>query len=156
MADKTVSHKDVIKAWSEKVGKIDQYDIHEFNTADGGSQTQLIDKDSGGITVAVNGTGAKVLQKLFDNAGVTFIDAGESPVESTGKESIKRYTSRGVLATPTQPETQINTQKPIEVNTKGDVKDRKEAQAPVDRQPSTGNVQLTDNGSTNKLKETIG
>ena len=149
MANKTATKEDVVKAWSEKVGKIDQYDLHEIDTADGGSQTQLIDKDTGSITVAVDGTGPKALQKLFEHAGETFIDRGESPVESTGEGSQKRFTSRGVLATPTQPEVQVDTQEPVEVDNR---KEGAEAQAPVDRQPSTGSVQLTGDGGEKKLK----
>lgn len=154
MANKAPTQEDVRKAWSEKVGKVDQYDLHEVEVADGEFQTQLIDKDTGSITVAVNGKGEAVLRKLFEHAGDTFIDGGESPLSATSEGSVKRFTSRGVLATPTQPEVQVNTQDPVEVNTKGDVEGRSEAQAPVDRQPSTGSVQLTGDGGEKKLKGT--
>lgn len=150
MSNKNPTQEDVRKAWSEKAGKVDQYDLHEIETGDGESQTQLIDKDTGSITVAVNGTGAKALNKLFEHAGETFIDGGESPVESTGAKSIKRYTSRGVLATPTQPEVQIDTQEPVEVS--NEAGNEKQAKAPVDRQASQGSVQLDGKGGEKNLK----
>lgn len=146
MGNKTVTQDDVRKAWSAKVGKTDQYDLHEVETADGEFQTQLIDKDTGSITVAVNGKGDKVLQKLLDHAGDTFIDGGESPLSATDGRSVKRYTSSGVLATPTQPEAMVATQGPVEVNSTIENGDLSEAKAPVDRQPSTGAVQLTGDG----------
>lgn len=154
MGNKTVTQEDVRKAWSEKVGKVDQYDLHEVETADGEFQTQLIDKDTGSITVAVNGKGDKVLQKLFDHAGDTFIDGGESPLSSTGNGSVKRYTSSGVLATPTQPEVMVGEQEAVEVSNQPGKS--KQAQAPVDRLPSTGSVQLTGEGGEKQLKEAKG
>lgn len=151
MSEHTVTQDEVRKAWSYKVGKTDQYDLHEIETADGESQTQLIDKETGSITVAVNGTGPKVLKKLLDHAGDTFIDGGESPVSSTDGRSVKRYTSTGVLATPTQPEAMVSTQGPIEVT--NDPNGRTEASAPVDRQPSTGAVQLTGEGGEKEFDD---
>lgn len=96
----------VVKAWSDKVGRKDQYDVREVEAFDGTVQTQLIDKDTGSISIAVDGGGDEALQKLLDEAGSTLLDAGVSPKESTGSESKVQTTSRGVAATPTQPAAQ--------------------------------------------------
>lgn len=149
MAEVKATKENVLKAWSDKVGKVDQYDLRITE-----SQTQLIDKDTGSLTVAVDGTDQKALQTLLDRCGDTFIDGGESPEASTGDKSQVQFTSRGSLATPTQPEAMVSTQEPVEVtNEPGKTS---EASAPVDRQPSQERVQLTGDGGTKSLGKVEG
>lgn len=140
---KTATQAEVIEAWSRKVGREDQYDLVEVESFDGDSQTQLIDKDTGSITVAVDGTGPKVLQKLVEHAGDTFIDGAVTPKEASGVKSEKRFTSRGVLATPTQPENLNDPSDPVEVdNTKPAQQRQSEPKAPVTRRESTSSKVL--------------
>lgn len=125
----------VVKAWSDKVGRKDQYDLREVTAADGTEQTQLVDKDTGSLTIAVNGHGDNALQRLFDEAGSVLLDAGVSPKESTGADSEVQTTSRGVAATPTQPVAQVDPSNPVVVDDRtGDV--------PTTKDPVTGGSKI--------------
>lgn len=147
MAEKNTATQDEVReAWSRAVGREDQYDLVEVESFDGDSQTQLIDKDTGSITVAVDGTGGKALKKLLDHAGDTFIDGAVTPKEASGVKSQKRFTSRGVLATPTQPEALNDPTDPVEVDNVKPAQPQSEPQAPVDRNPSTSSVTLGKGG----------
>lgn len=143
MAEKTYTQDDVRKAWSEKVGREDQYDLVEVESFDGDSQTQLIDKDTGSISVAVDGTGAKALKKLAENAGDTFIDGAVTPKEASSVKSERRFTSRGVIATPSQPENLQDATDPVEVDNRKPAEARQsEPKAPVTRTDSTSTKSL--------------
>lgn len=150
--EKSATQAQVVEAWSVKAGREDQYDLVEIETYDGDSQTQLIDKDTGSITVAVDGTGPKVLKKLLDHAGDTFIDGAESPVEAVKVQSERRYTSRGVLATPTQPENLQGDTEPVEVDHRKPGDKQSEPQAPVTRTDSTSSKTLGTNTEENTGK----
>lgn len=99
------SKEQVLELWSDKAGRKDAFDLREVESEAGVKQTQLINKDTGSLVVAVNATGADALQTLGERCGDPFIDAGVNPKEAQGSENKKFYTSEGVLATPTQPET---------------------------------------------------
>lgn len=105
MAEKTFSKSEVLELWSDKAGRKDAFDLREVESEAGVKQTQLINKDTGSLVVAVNATGEDALQTLGERCGDPFIDAGVNPKEAQGSENKKFYTSEGVLATPTQPET---------------------------------------------------
>lgn len=152
MAEKTYTEEDVRKAWSAKVGREDQYDLVEVETFEGESQTQLVDKDTGSISVAVNGTGAKALKKLAENAGDTFIDGAEAPKEATSVKSERRFTSRGVIATPTQPENLQDPSDTVEVDNRKPVDKQSEPKAPVTRTDSTSSKTLGTSTKTDEEK----
>lgn len=119
MADKTYSKADVVKAWSDKAGRKDQYDVREVEDVDGNKQVQLIDKDTGSVSVAANGEGSAAFKKLVEHVGDIAIDAVIMPKESVGEGNNKQhFTSRGQLATPTQPEALVGEVEPTEVNPK--------------------------------------
>lgn len=99
MSKNNPTKADVAKAWSDHVDKPDQYDIFEVTGADGTEQFQVVDKDNGSICAA-----AGSLQTLLDRVGDPFIEAAVAPVEAADKRNEKRFTSRGQLASPTQPE----------------------------------------------------
>lgn len=101
----TFSKADVLELWSDKAGRKDAFDVREVESLDGVKQTQLINKDTGSLVVAVNATGDAAFQILGERCGDPFIDAGVNPKEAQGDENQKFFTSEGVLATPTQPET---------------------------------------------------
>ena len=113
---KNYTKQDVLDRWDEVVGKKDRYDLVEIEAHDGTKQTQLLDKQTGSITVAVDGTGQEALNRLYENAGAPRLDAGKSPKEAA-RDGEKRYTSAGVLATPTQPDALEDvTPDPVEIN----------------------------------------
>jgi hypothetical protein len=119
MADKKYTKADVVKAWSDKAGRQDQYDVREVEGVDGEHQVQLIDKDTGSVSVAANGEGEAAYRKLVEHVGDIAIDAVIMPKESVGPDNNKKhYTSRGQLATPTQPEALVGETEPQEVNPK--------------------------------------
>lgn len=74
----------VQKAWSEKVGRPIAFELKEVEAFDGRKQTQLINPETGAIVVAVNLVGDEAKDKLVENAGTTFIDAGFSQPEIDG------------------------------------------------------------------------
>lgn len=117
---KNYTKKDVLKAWNEGAGKEDQFDLVEITAADGTEQTQIFDKPSGSLCVAVNGHGQAALNKLGENPNVTFIDGGLAPKESADRvKNEKKYTSDGVLRTPTQPDVLEDVQnEPVEIDNK--------------------------------------
>lgn len=105
MAEKaTHSKESVLALWSEKAGRKDNFDLREVESLDGVKQTQLINKETGSLVVAVNATGADALKTLTERCGDPYIDAGVNPKEAQSDENKKFFTSEGVLATPTQPE----------------------------------------------------
>lgn len=109
----------VVEAWSEKAGRKDQYDVREVETFDGDKSFQLIDKDTGSLTIQ-----ASSLEELQERAGDALIDPGSVPKESSGEDSEKHYTSRGVLAFPTQPENLNDPSDPVELNPDEQVGDK--------------------------------
>lgn len=104
MAEKSFSKAEVLELWSDKAGRKDNFDVREVESLKGVKQTQLINKETGSLVVAVNATGEEAWQILGERCGDPFIDAGVNPKEAQGPENKKFYTSEGVLATPTQPE----------------------------------------------------
>ena len=64
----------VAEAWSNSVGRKIAFELRVVEAADGRKQTQLINPESGSLVVAVNATGDDAVQKLVENAGVTFLD----------------------------------------------------------------------------------
>lgn len=115
---KTFTKEDVVNAWSEKAGRKDQYDVREVKSEDGADQVQLIDKDTGSISIAVDGSGSDAFRKLVEQAGTPLIDGAEMPQESVGAgNNEQHFTSRGVLATPTQPEALEGTADAVEFDT---------------------------------------
>jgi hypothetical protein len=114
------SKEDVVKAWSEHAGKVDQYDVRVVETEGGTKQTQLIDKETGSLSIAVNGDGAEALNKLGENAGVWKLDDGVNPKEAVSEENKVFTTSTGVLATPTQPEALEGEKPVVEIDNTGD------------------------------------
>lgn len=117
MADKKSYSKDeVVRLWSEAAGRKDQYDVREVESVDGEKQTWLTDKDTGSTTVAVKGHGADALRELGENVANPFIEPAVSPKEAV-EDNEKHYTSRGVIATPTQPEVLEGEGEPTEVDT---------------------------------------
>lgn len=129
---------DVVKAWSDKVGREDQYDVREVENFEGDKQVQLIDKDTGSVTVAVNGTDSDAYQRLVDNAGVALLDAAITPKESSSEKSEVKRTSRGNLASPTQPVSTVDPSDPVVVD------DNKtgNSDVPTSVNPVTGGSQL--------------
>lgn len=123
----TFTREGALKAWNEKVGKKDQYDVREVEAEDGTKQTQLIDKETGSLSVAVNGDDP--WKELTEKAGVWKIDDGVNPKESVGEDSEKQYTSEGVLATPTQPEALQGEQEPVEVDNRTEREKKEEGEA---------------------------
>jgi len=94
------SGQDLAKKFSEFAGRKDQYDVREVEGVDGTKQTQLIDKDTGSISFAWDGDLPEDLDTIIGSVGG---DPAVMPKEAV--EDNKRFeTSRGVLATPTQPE----------------------------------------------------
>lgn len=104
MADKKFTEKEVLELWSDKAGRKDNFDLRVVESIDGVTQTQLINKETGSLVVAVNGDKDSAIQTLGERCGDPFIDAGVNPKEAQGDENKKFFTSEGVLATPTQPE----------------------------------------------------
>lgn len=93
--------KRLAERFSEFAGRKDQYDVRVVEGMDGQKQTQLIDKDTGSISFAVNG-------EDFDPETVSFGGSVGGDTAITPKEAVednKEFrTSRGNLASPTQPE----------------------------------------------------
>jgi hypothetical protein len=117
MADKKYSKNDAVKAWSEKAGRVEQYDVREVEDVDGVKQVQLIDKDTGSVAVAADGEGEVAYKKLVERVGDVAIDGVRMPKESVGPDNNKKhFTSRGKLATPTQPEALVGDAEPTEVD----------------------------------------
>jgi len=116
--NETFTKEGALKAWNEAAGKINQYDVREVEAEDGTKQTQLIDKDTGSLSVAVNGDNP--WKELTQKAGVWKIDDGVNPKESVSDENKQFQTSKGVLATPTQPEVLQGVQEPVEVDNRTD------------------------------------
>lgn len=100
----TFTKKQVLELWSDKAGRKDNFDLREVESLDGVKQTQLINKETGSLVVAVNGHGEDAINVLGRRVGDPFIDPGVNPKEAQGDENKKFYTSEKVLATPTQPE----------------------------------------------------
>lgn len=120
-----------LKAWNEKAGKVDQWDVRVVESVDGEKQTQLIDKDTGSLCVAVNGDNP--WKKLTEMAGVWKIDDGVNPKEAVGPENNEKFeTSKGVLATPTQPDAILGETEPVEVDNRSDAD--KKADAPAKKE----------------------
>lgn len=99
--------------FSEFAGREDQYDVREVEGADGTRQTQLIDKDSGSVSFAVNGD--------FDPETVAFGgsvggDAAVNPKEALEEDAKPFRTSRGNLASPTQPQALEGEAEPTEID----------------------------------------
>lgn len=113
----TFSKEGALKAWNEAAGKTDQYDVRVVEDIHGTKQTQLIDKDTGSLSVAVNGENP--WQELTEKAGVWKIDDGVNPKEAAEDDKVFK-TSKGVLATPTQPEAVEGVQEIIEVDNRTD------------------------------------
>lgn len=99
MAKRTYSKEDAVKAWSRKSGRENQYDVNEFTDENGTKVTQLIDKDTGSVTVQVDAQGADAFRTLVERAGDQMIDTGTAPEEPKAET-----TSEGVPQTPTQPQ----------------------------------------------------
>lgn len=104
MAETKHTKKSVLEAWSDKAGRKDNFDLREVESLDGVKQTQLINKETGSLVVAVNATGDDALKVLGERVGDPFIDPGVNPKEAQGEDNKKFFTSEGVLATPTQPD----------------------------------------------------
>jgi hypothetical protein len=107
--------KQLAKRFSEYSGRKDQYDVRVVEGVDGKKQTQLVDKDTGSLSFAVDGTD-------FDPETVNFGgsvggDPAISPKEAVEDDKVFR-TSRGILATPTQPEALEGAKEPTEVDLK--------------------------------------
>jgi hypothetical protein len=146
--------KSVVKAWSEKSGRLDQYDVREVTNFDGVEQTQLIDKDTGSVTVAVNGHGQEALDRLAEEAGVSLIDAGVAPQESTSADNKVQRTSRGVLATPTQPEALNDPTDPVVIEDPADEqREPNPLDVPTHRDPVTGGSAPGEASSSSKSSE---
>lgn len=113
------SKEGALKAWNEKAGKVDQWDVRVVESVDGTKQTQLIDKDTGSLSVAVNGDNA--WKELTEKAGAWKIDDGVNPKEAVGPENNDVFkTSKGVLATPTQPDALLGEAEVVEVDNRSD------------------------------------
>lgn len=121
----TFSKEGALDAWNKAAGKVDQYDVREVEAEDGTKQTQLIDKDTGSLCVAVNGDDP--WKELTQKAGVWKIDDGVNPKEAVSDENKQFETSKGVLATPTQPEVLQGVQEPVEVDNRTDEEKKEEA-----------------------------
>lgn len=93
------SAQDLAKRFSEYAGKKDQYDVREVESVDGKKQIQLIDKDTGSISYAHDGDLPDDLDKIIGSVGG---DPAVNPKEAVEDDKVFR-TSKGVLATPTQP-----------------------------------------------------
>ena len=109
----------VLKAWSEKAGREDAFDLRNVTSADGTVQTQLINKDNGSLVVAADGENA--FDTLLEQVGTALIDAGVNPKEASEDNEVE-FTSEGALATPTQPEAIEGVAEVVEVDNKADRK----------------------------------
>lgn len=103
MANKTFTKDDALKAW-EGDDKVGAFDIVETTTKDGQpDQTQILDKATGSLVIAVDGTGSEAYQRLAENPRAPKLDNGVSP-KSAVEDGETRTTSTGTLATPTHPQ----------------------------------------------------
>lgn len=102
--EETFTKKQVLELWSDKAGRKDNFDLRVVESLEGVKQTQLINKETGSLVVAVNGDGDEAINILGRRVGDPFIDPGVNPKEAQGEDNKKFYTSEKVLATPTQPE----------------------------------------------------
>jgi hypothetical protein len=126
MAEETFTREGALEAWNKAAGKVDQYDVREVEAEDGTKQTQLIDKDTGSLSVAVNGDNP--WKELTQKAGVWKIDDGVNPKEAMSNENKQFETSEGVLATPSQPEALQGVQEPVEVDNRTEAEKSGETQ----------------------------
>lgn len=110
------SGKDLAKKFSEFAGREDQYDVREVEGVDGRKQTQLIDKDTGSISFAWDGDLPEDLDTIIGSVGG---DSAVMPKEAVEDNKVFR-TSRGNLATPTQPEAILPQEEVVEVDNKKD------------------------------------
>lgn len=102
--NKNYTKADVQAAWSKDTPSQESYDIVETKTVNGEpDQTQLIDKSTGSLTAAVNATGQDALNQLYAKAKNPKVDGGLPPKAAVESSNEERFTSSGVLATPTQP-----------------------------------------------------
>ncbi len=122
----TFSKEGALKAWNEHAGKVDQFDVRVVEGVDGKKQTQLIDKDTGSLCVAVDGDGNDVWKTLTEQAGVWKIDNGVNPKSAVEDTNEVFKTSKNALATPTQPEALEGEKPVVEVDNRTDAD--KEAQ----------------------------
>lgn len=99
MSDTNVNSK-VAKAWSEAVGRKIDFELREVEAADGRKQTQLINPETGSVCVAVNLTGSDAVDKLVENAGVSFLEAAFSQPEIDGPNVANHVEKHGSPVAP--------------------------------------------------------
>lgn len=107
----------VLKAWNEKAGRKDAFEVRNVEAADGTVQTQLLNKENGSLVVAADGENA--FDKLAEHVGDFIVDAGVNPKEASEDNEVS-YTEKGALATPTQPEAIEGVAETVEVDNKAD------------------------------------
>lgn len=88
----------IAEHFSKLAGREDQYDVRNVESVNGTKQVQVIDKDTGSISAVFEG--AVDLEKLIGS--VTSTPAVTPKEASEDDETFS--TSRGVPASPTQPE----------------------------------------------------
>lgn len=152
----TFTKKQVLALWSDKAGRKDNFDLRVVESLDGVKQTQLINKETGSLVVAVNGDGDEAINILGRRVGDPFIDPGVNPKEAQGEDNKKFFTSEGVLATPTQPEslegnaTVRNFVGGREVSQEAADKFQTEAQSEVDASKTASTVDENGEAKTSK------
>lgn len=104
----------IAKHFSELAGREDQYDVREVVSVNGTKQTQVIDKDTGSISAAFEGD--VDLEKLIGSVTST---PAITPKEAS-EDDKKFTTSRGVPASPTQPEAILPQEEVVEIDNKKD------------------------------------
>lgn len=105
----------IAKHFSELAGREDQYDVREIESVKGVKQLQVIDKDSGSISAVFEGD--VDLEKLIGSVVTT---PAVTPKEAS-EDDKKFKTSKGVPATPTQPEAILPQEEVVEVDNRKDV-----------------------------------
>jgi hypothetical protein len=119
--------KKLAERFSEYAGRKDQYDVRVIEGVDGKKQTQLIDKDTGSISFAVDGTDFDADKVNF--GGSVGGDPAINPKEAV--EDNKEFrTSRGNLASPTQPEAIEGAVEPTEVDKKAERENAETTETP--------------------------
>ena len=104
----------IAKHFSDLAGRKDQYDVREVESVQGVKQLQVIDKDTGSISAVFEGD--VDLEKLIGSVTST---PAVTPKEAS-EDDKKFTTSRGVPATPTQPEAILPQEEVVEVDNKAD------------------------------------
>lgn len=102
----------IAKHFSNLAGRKDQYDVREVESVDGTKQTQVIDKDTGSISAVFEGD--VDLEKLTGSLTAT---PAVTPKEAS-EDNKKFTTSKGVPASPTQPEAILPQAEVTEVDNK--------------------------------------